>query len=105
LCGQFGYELAELEDEAELVPAQRAALGLGHRVDAATGEVDLAGHGRENPGKAVQQRRLARSAGSHDREDLAVGHRETRAAQRWSLTEREDVVASLDDVPNVRALC
>ena len=42
LGGQLGNELAELEHEAESVPAQRAALGLAHRVEALAGEVDLA---------------------------------------------------------------
>ena len=57
--GQLGDELAELEDEPEPVPAQRAALRLGHGVDPATVEPDLAGIGYQDPGQAVQQRRLS----------------------------------------------
>ena len=82
LGGQLGHELAELEHEAEPVAAQRAARGLAERVDPAAVEVHLAGVGHEDPGQAVQQRRLAGPARPHDGEDLAGRRPPGRAAQR-----------------------
>ena len=85
--GQLGDELAELEHEAEAVPAQAAALGLGHGVDPGPVEEDLAGVGHQDAGQAVQQRRLARAARAHDGEDLAGVHGDAGAAQRGGLAE------------------
>ena len=71
---EFETWLAELEHEPELVATQRAALGLAHRVDPAAVEPDFPGVRGQNPGQAVQQRRLAGPAGPHHGQDLSGGH-------------------------------
>jgi hypothetical protein len=59
LGGQLWHELSGLKHEAELVAAQRAALGFSHRVDALAREPDLAAVWGKYPGQAMQKRRLA----------------------------------------------
>jgi hypothetical protein len=51
MSGELGDDLAELEDEPEAVAAQGAALGLAHRVDLATVEVDFADPGTRIPAR------------------------------------------------------
>jgi hypothetical protein len=55
-AGQLGHELAELEHEAELRAAQRAARGVGERGELGAAVDDAAGVDRHDPGEAVQQR-------------------------------------------------
>ena len=53
--GQFGYELAELEDESEVIATQRTALLLAHRINASVIEPHFSRVGNEDSGKTVQQ--------------------------------------------------
>jgi ABC-type transport system involved in cytochrome c biogenesis ATPase subunit len=97
LRGQLGDELTELEDKAELIAAQLAALGLGAGVQALPGKPDLAVFRHQNAAEAMQQRRLAGPARAHDGEDLALLNRECRAAQGRRLAERLGHGPCLDD--------
>ncbi len=69
--GQLADQQALLEDEAELVPAQRAALGLAELVDAVSVQRYLALVRTQDPGQHVQQRRLPRAGWSDDRQHFA----------------------------------
>ncbi len=84
---ELGDELAELEHEPERRPAQSTALGVAHRVDPGALErhVPFVGHG--DPGQAMEQRRFARTARAHDRDDLAGREGEVDAAQGLGLAE------------------
>ena len=70
-AGQLRHKLTELKHEAESVSPQRASRGLAEGVDPVAGEVHLTGVRHQDPRQAVQQRRLARAARPHDRDDLA----------------------------------
>ena len=94
--GEFGHELPELEHKAERGTPQPGALSLAHRVQHLAVEQRLACVRGEDPGQAVQERRLARAARAHDREDLALADRYARAAQRGGLTECLEDAACLD---------
>ena len=76
--GQLRDELAELEDEAEVGSAQAAPFGLAKVADATAVEADVARVGDEDAGQAVEERRLARATGTHDREDLTGVRRRRR---------------------------
>src|SRR5262249_32275595 len=75
-------ELAELEDEAELLAAQLGPGPLAQLVGPGSVEPHLAAVRALYPGQAVQQGGLARPAWAHDRQHLTAGDREVRASQR-----------------------
>ena len=81
--GQFGQEVIELEDHAELAVAQRVAAGGGQVVDPPAVEVDFALVRGVERAQQVQQRALARAALPDDRQKLALAdaHAQRRAAR------------------------
>ena len=80
--GQFGQQLARLEDEAERVAAQCGALGVGHGGEVGAAELHGAGGGRDDAGERVQQRGLAGAGGAHHSHGLAGVQREVDAVER-----------------------
>ena len=85
---EFGHELAELEDKTEAVSSQRTPFLLAHRVKALAVEVDLARVGDQDARQAVEQRRFARAARPHHRQNLALFHRNARPTKGWRFPER-----------------
>ncbi len=79
---QLRYQLSELVDQAEGGSAQFHALTIGDPVDALAREVDLARIGSQHSGETMQERRLAGSARTHHRHDLALVDGDAGAAQR-----------------------
>ena len=72
---QFRHQLSELEDEAEVAAAQRTARHVGHGRHRAPAVADLARVWPDDPGEAVQQRRLSGPGRPHHRDNLAGAHR------------------------------
>ena len=66
--GQFGQQLAVLEDEAHARQPQAAAGGVRREGDRLVAEGDLAGVGAKDAGEAVEQGRLARAGRPHHRD-------------------------------------
>jgi hypothetical protein len=99
LGGQLGDELTGLEHEPEPVPAQLAAPVISQGVQPLPAEPDLPLVGNQDAGQAVQQRRLARPARPHDREDLTPAHDHAGAAQRRRLAEGLHDIPGLDSHP------
>ncbi len=97
LRGQLGHQLTGLEHEPEPVPAQRAALVVAQGVQPLPAEPDLSLVRDQDAGQAVQQGGLARSARTHDRDDLALPDSQQGAAQRRRLPERLHHAPRLDD--------
>ncbi|OLT30835.1 hypothetical protein BJF79_38150 [Actinomadura sp. CNU-125] len=85
--GQFGEQLAELEDEPEAGAAQDAAAAFAQRVDALPEQPHLAAVRLRDPGEAVQQRRLPGTARAHDRDGFGAGDGEVHAVERDGRAE------------------
>ena len=72
LGGQRGQQVEELEDEADLLPAQPGELAVAEPVVALAGEQDLARAGGVERAQQVQEGALPRARGAHDRGHLAA---------------------------------
>ena len=83
--GQGGQQIVLLEHEPHAVLAQLGALGVGHAQQVAAGDVNTSRSRRRQAAQDVKQGGLAGAAGSHDRHELALGHREIDASQRVHL--------------------
>ena len=111
--GEVRQELAELEDEAELVQAQAAAGGLVQRRDVhsdvfsdvrraasrrlAPVVADASGVGHEDPGHDVQEGGLARARRAGHGQDLTGQEVQVDAAQRVGLPEAHLQAAGAHD--------
>jgi len=78
---QHGDEVERLEDEADLVAAQRGQLAVVERRDLDAVEGDCAGRGTVEAGQTVHERRLARARGTHHGGELAGGERDVDAGE------------------------
>jgi hypothetical protein len=74
LGGELWDELAELEDEAEVVSTEGAAFRLGHGVASATVEPDLSARRDKDSGQTVKEGRLPRAAWTHKGKNLPGGY-------------------------------
>ena len=99
--GEVRQELAELEDEAELLQAQAAAGRLVEGCDVlrhvASVVIDASGVGHEHPGHDVQEGGLARARRAGDGQDLTGRDIQVDAAQRVGLPEAHLQAAGAHD--------
>jgi len=79
--GQVGQEVEELEDDADVPPPVERALPVGQGGDVAAADPDRSGRGRVDSRDEVEERRLAASRGSDDREELAGGNGQVDAVE------------------------
>ena len=82
LGGQHRQQVEELEDEADVRPAQLRQLVVGHRRDVVAGDLDGAVGRLVEAGEDVHERRLARARRAHDGDELALRDVERDAAER-----------------------
>jgi hypothetical protein len=101
LGSQDRDQVEELEDEAELVPAQARELGVVETGDVLAVERDRARCGPVEPGEDVHQRRLAGAGGPHDRAEVAAfeadGHPGERVNRGVALSIAAVDVGGHDD--------
>src|SRR5439155_23626714 len=90
-----GQEVEELEDEADVPPAERGGGVVPELVEPLGVDIDLAARRRIETGEDVQQGRLPRAAWPHDRKRAAGGESERHVAQ-W----RDLVPATAVDLRN-----
>ena len=69
--GQRGEEVEELEDDADVVAAERRALLVGERVHVDALDLDRSLVGRLEAAEHVQERALAAAARPHDGDEVA----------------------------------
>jgi len=89
-----------LEDEADLVRAQRRELGLGQATELLTVDDDAAAARAQQAAEHREQGRLAAARGAHDQDDLARADREVEVADcvdgRLTLAEAARHVADVE---------
>jgi hypothetical protein len=88
--------MIKLEDEADVLGAPVGQPALGHGRYPFFLHPDVAFAGRIDAGDQVQERRLARAAGTHQPQELAVGHFE-----REVLEHIDAFVAAAEVLVNV----
>ena len=93
---QLGDELAVLKDESQLAQSQMGSLRISETGDLGAPEAYAPLIRDENSGQAVQQGRLARARGPHDRDALTCGDVDSQAGQSRHRTEALDNVAGSD---------
>ena len=81
LRGEHRQEVEELEDEADVVPAQGREPGVVEAGDLGVADPDLPAVGVVQPREDVHQGRLARARRPHDGRQLPGRHVEVHAAQ------------------------
>src|SRR5437899_1827010 len=96
-----GQQVEELEDEPDAPPPPQGEVVVRHPGQRVALEKHLAGGGTVEPGHDMEQRRLARSGGAGDDQELAGVHREGDAAEGLDLHVAPPVgpvhVAQLDE--------
>src|SRR6185436_16745083 len=78
---EAGDEIEELEDEADLAPAEQREGRVVHRRRDLARHEDFAGGRDVKSAGQVEERRLAGAAGSHDGDELAAADRERDAVE------------------------
>jgi hypothetical protein len=78
---QHRQQVIRLEHEADMVRAPRRQRRVRHRVDSHAVEGDAAAVRPVDPGQQVQQGRLARTRGPHQRDEVAVAERQVHPVE------------------------
>src|SRR5260370_14359761 len=94
-----GDEVEELEDEADQTPPQQREGRVVHPGGHLAVDQDVAGARDVQPPRQVQERRFARSAGSHDGDELPAADLEGHAVERDDVTAAPGV-----DLPDVSTI-
>ena len=88
--------MIELEDEADVPGPPAGQLAFAHGGNQLVLHPDVALAGRIDPGDQVQERRLARAAGPHQAQELALGH-----FQREVLEDVDALAAAAEELVDV----
>src|SRR3546814_5896827 len=79
------HQVVELEHEADVVAAPLRQLAGAHAVDARAVDLDLAAAGRVQAADQVEQGGLARTRGTHPRDEVALVRSEEHTSELQSL--------------------
>src|SRR3546814_6868575 len=79
------HQVVELEHEADVVAAPLRQLAGAHAVDARAVDLDLAAAGRVQAADQVEQGGLARTRGTHQRDEVALVDVQVQAVQHGDL--------------------
>ena len=97
--GQLGQQVIKLEDESERAVAMLVALAIGEIVDPFAVEQYFTRVGCVEQAEQVEQRALARAAGSHDGDHLSALDVEVDPAENRDLVLPFPVALVIDHVP------
>src|SRR5487761_2096617 len=89
---QHRHQVVELEDESDVHRAPQREIGVREARDVDAADADLPGRRLVDAGDEVQQRRLARSRGPHQRDELALEDVEIEIDQYRDHLVAADVV-------------
>src|SRR5205807_8520691 len=96
--GQHRQQMVELENEADVARPPARQLSFAHLGDELAADPDLAFARPGQAGDQVQQRRLARAAGSHESHELALGHFQAQAFENIDLlAAAPEVLVNIQD--------
>src|SRR3546814_8914276 len=82
---QHRLQVVELEHEADVLAAPLRQLAGAHAVDARAVDLDLAAAGRVQAADQVEQGGLARTRGTHQRDEVALVDVQVQAVQHGDL--------------------
>src|SRR3546814_18034074 len=85
LRGEHRHQVVELEHEADVVAAPLRELPGAHLIDARAVDFDLAAAGRVQAADQVEQGGLARTRGTHQRDEVALVDVPVQAVQHGDL--------------------